>query len=364
MSTATENHDPPRAARLLITPPNPGWISRYTHRLQTAFLAHALRDRDLAVQLGEFLEFGCNLTCFVDDGLISPSQDLISKVEAGFCADFVVLLLSPAACPARWPRERWEPVFFEEAKEKGVEVLTVLLEECSFPPLLRRRNFFDATANWMTARRLLKRWFWVRTRQPGTSPGTEFSGDLEDLYLALADRAGTLPVSAASASRFAQEAADEFETVLWIPCQGRSLAQTAGELGHQLGLTLDGPVEHNCRCIRDVLSSHRCLLVLDAATSGVCSQLDAGGRTSTLITHEAVKILETPETPAFARNLIAERRYAEAYELLYRLLDAVIDPDNCARELSWICEYWDRVEEAKVLRLNYGRPEIEQLALF
>jgi hypothetical protein len=332
--------------------------------LQTAFLAHAPRDRNLAIQLREFLEFGCNLTCFVDDGLINQEQDLISKAEAGFCADFVVLLLSPASCPTRCQRDHWEPVLFEGAKQNGVEVLTVLLKECFFPPLLRRRNFFDATTNWWTTRRLLKRWFWVRARQPGTSPNTEFSDDLEDLYLALADRAGMLPVSAAAASQFAEEAADEFEAVLWVPCRGRTLAQAVGELGHQLGLTLDGPVEANCGRIRDVLFSHRCLVVLDAATREICSELEAGGRTSTMITRDAVKILETPETPAFARNLIAARRYAEAYELLYRLLDAVIDPDNCARELTWICEHWDRVEEANVLRLNYGPTGMEQLALF
>jgi hypothetical protein len=77
-----------------------------------------------------------------------------------------------------------------------------------------------------------------------------------------------------------------------------------------------------------------------------------------------VKILETPETLAWARHLVAARRFAEAYELLYRLLDAVDDPDNCARELTWICEHWDRVDEANVLRLNYGRGEAEQLRLF
>jgi hypothetical protein len=77
-----------------------------------------------------------------------------------------------------------------------------------------------------------------------------------------------------------------------------------------------------------------------------------------------VTILETPRTPAYARSLIAARRYAEAYELLYRLLDAVVDPDGCARELTWICEHWDRVEEANALRFNYGPPGGEQLKLF
>jgi hypothetical protein len=37
-------------------------------------------------------------------------------------------------------------------------------------------------------------------------------------------------------------------------------------------------------------------------------------------------------------------------------LDAVIDPDGCARELTWTCEHWDRPEEATALRVNYGPP--------
>jgi hypothetical protein len=34
----------------------------------------------------------------------------------------------------------------------------------------------------------------------------------------------------------------------------RTLAQAAGELAHQLGLTLDGPVKDNCSRICDVLT--------------------------------------------------------------------------------------------------------------
>ena len=338
--------------------------ARYTFRLATAFFAHARTDHELASQLAEFLELGCNLTCFVSDGLMGQGQDLISKAEEGFCADVLVLLLSPASCPTCWLRERWEPVLFDAAKQENVEVMTVLLSECSFPALLRRRNFIDAAGNWWRARRLLKRWFWLRERQPGEPLSPEFSEDLEDLYVTLADRAGTLPVSGANAWRFAQEAASEFEAVLWVSCQGRTLAQAAGDLAHQLGLTLDHPAQENCSRIRDVLARHRCLVMLDAPSAEISVELVAGGRTSTVITRDAVKILETPETPAYARNLIATRRYAEAYELLYRLLDAVIDPDNCARELTWICEHWGRVEEANALRLNYGPAGMEQLALF
>jgi hypothetical protein len=330
----------------------------------TVFLAHSRSDHDFASDLAGYLEFGCNLTCYVDDGEIGENQDLISKAEEGLCADVLVLLLSPSSSPTRWVRERWEPVLFDQAKQGGVEVVTMLVRECSFPPLLRRRNFIDATTNCLTARRLLKRWFRLRERQSSRPPSPEFSGDLEDLYSTLADRAGTLQVDGAAASRFAEEAEEEFEAVLWVPCRGRSLAQASGELGHQLGLTLDGPVNENCGRIRDLLATRRCLVVLDAPKAEISQKLIAGGRTSTAVTHDAVKILETPETLVYARSLIAAQRYAEAYEVLYRLLDEVIDPESCARELTWICEHWDRVNEANVLRFNYPSADARQLMLF
>jgi hypothetical protein len=337
----------------------------YTRRLvATLFLVHAPPDHDYARRLAEFLEFGCNVTCCVDDGQIGDNEDLIAKAEEGLCADVLLLLLSPSSSPPRWVRERWEPVLFDRAKREKVEVVTMLLGECSFPPLLRRRNFIDASTNRLNAWRLLKRWFGLRQRESGGTPSREFSGDLEDLYVTLADRAGTMHVNGAAAARFAQEAGEEFEAVLWVPCHGRTLAQAAGELGHALGLTLDRTAKENCGRIRELLTTHRCLIVLDAPTAEISRELTAGGRTSTAITDDVVKILKTPETVAWARHLVAARRFAEAYELLYRLLDAVDDPDNCARELTWICEHWDRVDEANLLRLNYGRGEAEQLPLF
>jgi hypothetical protein len=203
-----------------------------------------------------------------------------------------------------------------------------------------------------------------RERESGALPSSKFSGDLEHLYSTLADDAGTQQVDGAAAARFAKEAEEEFEAVLWVPCYGRTLAQAAGELGHQLGLTLDGQAKENCERIRELLAGRRCLVVLDGPRVEIAPELTASGRTSTAITRDAVNIFETPETPEYARSLIAARRYAEAYELLYRLLDAVVDPDSCARELTWICEHWGRVNEANVLRVNYRWSKVEQLALF
>lgn len=112
------------------------------------------------------------------------------------------------------------------------------------------------------------------------------------------------------------------------------------------------------------LAARRCLVVLDAPGAEILPELIASGRTSTVITHDPIRFLETPETLVYARRLVAEQRFAEAYELLYRLLDTVVDPDSCARELTWICEHWDRVEEASVLRSKCRPSRAEQLDLF
>jgi len=330
----------------------------------TIFLAHAESDREFARELAAFLEFGCDATCYLEEGAIADGADLIAKAGDGLAADVLVLLLSEASWPARLPRQQWEPVLFDQAREAATEVVSIALGECPFPELLRRRNFFDASANRRAAMRTVKRWIWQRKRAPGMAPSTVISRDLEPVYAAIADEAGVLHLSGELASRFAREAAEEFEAVLWVPAHQRSLAQVSGEIGDQLAILLDGPAEQNCQRVREFLFDRRCLLVLDAPAGEHAAAVIPGGRTSVLITEEPVSVGELPESFERARTLIAARRYAEAYELLYRLLDGEISPEACARELTWICEHWGRIEEANSLRFYYGPEPSAQLMLF
>lgn len=326
-------------------------------RPQTVFVAHAAADHDFALELARFVEFGCDAACIVDDGL-ETGGDLIARAEEGMASDLLVLLLSPASCPRRWPRQRWEPVLFDQARASGAELISILLDDCPFPELLRRRNFLEATTNRQRPLRLLKRLVWQRNANLDFTPG------LEQMYAAVADRAGMREVDGAIASQFAAEAAAEFAAVLWVPCYRRTLAQVAGELGAQLGLTLDGTAEQNCSRLRDFLFHRRCLVVLDAPDPQTLRRLAHLGRTSLLSTKTPVRVLDSPDSPAAARDLVLHRRYAEAYEVLYRLLHAGVDTEGCARELTWICDHWDRVDEANSLRFLYGPSPTEQLSLF
>jgi hypothetical protein len=184
------------------------------------------------------------------------------------------------------------------------------------------------------------------------------------LYARIADEVGVMHVSGELASRFAREAANEFEAVLWVPAHRRSLAEVAGEIGEQLAITLEGTAEQNCARIREFLFDRRCLLVLDGPDAEHAAAVTPRGRTSTLVTQGPVVIAERPQTFERARGLISSYRYAEAYELLHRLLDAEISPQACARELTWICEHWGRVDEANSLRFYYGPEPSMQLDLF
>jgi len=338
------------------------WTSVILRKLLTVFIAHSQADEEFVRNFGAFLEVGCDVSVFREDGLVRPGQDLLAVAENGLSADVLVLVLSPASNLVRWVRERWESVLVVRAAELGTRVAVVLIEECTFPGLLRRGgNFFDATEERMTAFRRLKRWIWGI--QLGTEPAMTFSADLEAIYEAVADRVGRTTTSAERAKRFAREASREFEAVLWVPAYGRTLAQIACETGAQLGMRLAGPLDEDCRTVRDVMSERRCLLVMDTPTSSVDALLPEG-RTSVLFTSEPGMVAEEAASLAEARRLLSAGRVSEAHKMLRRLFDGGVELEQCARELVWIYEQWDRMEEAHQLRFLVGNAPSEQLRLF
>ncbi len=328
----------------------------------SVFPAHAPEDAPFAQQLHAFLEAGFDARLFTADAAIRPGDDLISAAEMGLSADILIVILSPASSPVRWVRERWEPIFFEQAAESNTRVAVILLEDCLFPRLLSRKfKFFDATKSRLKALRLLKRWLW--SIQLETSHVTLQSPDLESVYQELADQPGTLTVSGEIASRFVGEAAGEFEAVFWIPGHRRTLAQIAGELGAQMGMTLDGPLDENSPRLRNMLSTRRCLVVFDSPRVAVDSIM-AHGRTSYLFTSEPVRVEPVDTSIAAARRLVADRRYPEAYDALRALLNEGVETEACARDLIWICEHWGYIDEANSLRVHLTASPLQQLRLF
>ncbi len=323
----------------------------------SVFMVHAASDTAFARQLGDFLESGCGVACAVADAEIASGHDLFSTAEFASSGDILVVLLSTASNPQSWLLERWQPILAQAA--------VFLLEECRFPPLLRRGSrFFDATTEngRFPAQRRLKRW--VRGIQSGTVPSVVFSPDLEDLYRNLDDQPGTLTTNGATAWHFAREAAKDFENVCWIPAHGRTLAQIAGELGSQMKMQLEGRLEDNCSRIRDMLAQRRCLVIFDGAEIAVDTLL-APGKTSVLFTSEPVRIVPNDFSLAAARSLFSAGRFAEAYEIYSHHRTSGSLTQSAIRDLIWICDHWDCPAEANELRfLLVAPPMAEQPRLF
>lgn len=314
-------------------------------------IAYAAPDQFFAQQIAAFLEAGCDVRC--ESGLLRPDQDLVELAEQ--CVNPLILLLSKDSWPKRLPRERWDPLLLE------LPLACVLLNPCPFPELLRRRPFFDNADP--HAARGVKRWLWQQRRASGEAVRFKWSEELEKLCISLADCAGVQTASAEQARLFAREASAEFERVIWISCHGRTLAECTGELGTELGLTMDEPEKQNRRRVLEALQERRCLVVLDAPSEEARAALEVDGRSSVLVTTEPLETRETPRTFGYARELLRNRRYAEAYDLLYFLMEDSVDTSACARELTWICEHWGRTAEAERLRQHDPAP-VHQMGLF
>jgi tetratricopeptide (TPR) repeat protein len=87
------------------------------------------------------------------------------------------------------------------------------------------------------------------------------------------------------ALEYAHRHTEEFDSVHWLPCQERSLAQIAGELAFQLGLKPEGDADALVRELNFYCARKRCLLVLDNVDDETPAPLaSTAGRASILVT--------------------------------------------------------------------------------
>ncbi|HKD07484.1 MAG TPA: toll/interleukin-1 receptor domain-containing protein [Bryobacteraceae bacterium] len=245
--------------------------------MRSIVFCYAPADEPAARDLARFLE--ANIACQVslDECRVRPDFDLIDAVDRALSADVAVGLFSPASMPAAWKRERWEPVFVQQAAEVGTPLALVLLEPCRFPELLRRGLFFDLSVDAKAGRRELKR------RLMGIE-GPRTRGDShEALREAVADWPGSaLDVAAASARAFAVECAGDFEGVYRIDCYERSEAGIIGDAGYAAGLTLAGNVEQNRAALIEACKDRRWLFIWENLPTERRQFVMFGGRSSAL----------------------------------------------------------------------------------
>jgi hypothetical protein len=270
-----------------------------------------------------------------------------------------------------------------EPRAEGVRIAFVRCDDCVPPRVLT--PMFDLSASASKGLRQIKRW--VRNGQaemhlPAHEPAIEVLG------LAIADRPGVETTEdRAEALEFERAFREDFDSLCVLECAGRSVAALAGDLGAQLGLRLEGPLDSSLERLHAFCSTRRFLFVLH----GECPQLIFGGRSSTLVClskeappapsdpiHQAQRALsdvsvdwqEICRHARQARRLLHDGgRLAECHELMLQWHAAAQARedlsvlDESARELVWILETWGLTEEAERLERQRGEQYAEQMTL-
>ncbi|MGA9672917.1 MAG: tetratricopeptide repeat protein [Terracidiphilus sp.] len=113
---------------------------------------------------------------------------------------------------------------------------------------------------------------------------------------------------------YAHRHAEDFDSVHWLPCHQRSLAQIAGELAFQLGLNPEGDTDALVRALNFYCARNRCLLVLDNVDDETPAPLiSTAGRASILVTTRYRNIAFLKYGQSLALPLFTEEQCFELF---------------------------------------------------
>ena len=310
-------------------------------------------DGAYAMDLARYLEF--HTSQHFDLAECRRAKDFLDGVEQCLLNELLIVVLSPAAVPAPWPRPEWERVFLEAARDAGSQLAYLLREECAFPKVLRRRNFFESDF------KALRRWTIQQATPDRVAPDLALAGTDDHSLLVLLEEPGVVgDVSPKAAAWFAKSYWSEFEAVYWVDFLRRTWAGVLGELAQAMQLRLAGTVDQNWQSLKKTVGEQRALFIfqnLSAEWRGVC---ELGGKASILLLSGAQDSadpwneLQTQAWPEIYANgmralflLKQQARLAEAHELLVWMSKHARQHgdlkawDQIRWEESWILDAWD-----------------------
>ena len=360
---------------------------------RTLFPCYAAADREIATQVASFLDAGAGVRVLLPEGEIRDGEVLVQKAREGRMADIVLVLFSRNSLPSPWPRYKWEAALQTEPLEENVRMGFLKCDDCAPPRVLTPQ--FDVAGLPLPALRRLKRWVRAGTYTEPAVHYPDMAHRIEALGVAIADRPGAATVAApVLALEFARVFREDFDEVIRLECGGRSLVALAGDLATQLGLRLESDLERNLERLREFCAGRRYLIWLEGASADEASELTPGRGSSTLITtdprpeappddgslRDIQHIFNHPgmvddwaELCRLARQglrLAGEQgRLAESFELLQKwhaLAETYADRrilEESAREMVWILEGWDRLEEARRMEYRRATQYDDQMAL-
>jgi TIR domain/AbiTii len=115
----------------------------YSLRMARIFISHSSHDKAVARKLVDDLR-ALGHEPWLDEYAIRVGDSIPGKIEEGLQnADFVAVLLSPAAVQSGWVDREWKAKYWAEVLADRVMVLPVLLEDCEIPLLLGPKKYAD-----------------------------------------------------------------------------------------------------------------------------------------------------------------------------------------------------------------------------
>ncbi|MCX6625282.1 MAG: hypothetical protein NTY38_30325, partial [Acidobacteria bacterium] len=215
------------------------------------FLCHSPADRQVAATIAARLKRSTGLEPWVH--VCGPGPEDMAPVvwDMGLSAAGILLLLSPEVVPRPLSRAAWQALLDHVGRFQPPPIGTVLVRDCPFPLMLKRKAFFEWGEGSNEVLRAIERWviglygeMEERLFVPARLP--RFAGrepELARLWEKLVDNCGTVVVTnpepgsgkTSLAQQFASAANDHFRDVVWVECGDRSPAFIAGELAVKLG---------------------------------------------------------------------------------------------------------------------------------
>jgi hypothetical protein len=249
----------------------------------TAAICHHRHDSVFAAEAAGYLNLHTSLHCEPAD--CAAPEDFLDLMEQCLTKQFMFVVLSSASVPNLWPRPLWEPVLLESARESESHIAFIALDTCAFPPILKRRNFFDLTQNPTDGLRVLRRWA-IKNMQPertATVAGNHAEPKNPPLFLI--DEPGIeFNVKSNDAAWMMANCWHDFEGIYLIPCAHRSRAGVLGDLAHQMKLRLPGTLAHNWSALKAEAASQRSLYVFEHLPEEFSGLAELGGKASVLVT--------------------------------------------------------------------------------
>jgi hypothetical protein len=247
------------------------------------------------------------------------SDQFLDVVEQCTAKEFVVVILSAAAIPAAWPRPVWERVLIEGVRESGVQMAYVMLDDCPFPLMLRRRNFFDFRVDQRGGMRKLRQWLVQAPEMERLAPEVTGEGSPDERFNWLLDKPGLVSgVSRAAAVWMVRNWWRDFEDVCWVQCAHLGAAGVLGETAQQMRLRLPGTFEANWLQLREHAVRQRTLFVFEHLSNDTTPWGNLGGRSSVvLVAGEAPERLPFEQIKEmFSRKAMDEEACIRAWSSL------------------------------------------------